>query len=194
MADIEKYIVENATSLFAAYGPQAVTMDDIASVCGISKKTLYRFFENKEMLIVCILKNLFDTSILSWRPDEGAKPDALHELDRFLNVIQNMLTILTPAFFHGIRKQAPMGYHLLAEFGVFTLSPFLVGIVKNGQSEGVFKIEIEAGAATTLYCQLLKNIMENAPDFFNDKPLSIQSANLFFRQGLLNHKTKDSFA
>lgn len=187
MADTEKYIVENATSLFAAYGPQAVTMDDIASVCGISKKTLYKFFENKEMLIVHILRNLFAGSVRAWNSDAGAKPDALRELDRFFNTVQDILNILTPAFFYGIRKQSPIGHHLLAEFGMFTLHPFLVMIIKNGQSEGVFKTEIEAGTASILYGHLLKNILENAPDFLNEKQLSIQSANLFFRQGLLSN-------
>ena len=48
-------LIEKSTELFLAYGIQHVSMDDIADKCGISKKTIYKFFENKNDLLLHII-------------------------------------------------------------------------------------------------------------------------------------------
>ncbi len=44
-------IVQRASDLFLRLGFKSITMDDIAADMGISKKTIYKYFENKELLI-----------------------------------------------------------------------------------------------------------------------------------------------
>ncbi len=44
-------IIAKATDMFLRLGFKSVTMDDIASEMSISKKTIYKYFENKELLI-----------------------------------------------------------------------------------------------------------------------------------------------
>ncbi len=51
-------IVEKATTLFMQNELHSVSMDDIASYSGISKKTLYGNFQSKEMLVETIVQKL----------------------------------------------------------------------------------------------------------------------------------------
>src|SRR5204863_3766378 len=44
-------IIKKAGELFLKVGFKSITMDDIAREMGISKKTIYKHFENKELLI-----------------------------------------------------------------------------------------------------------------------------------------------
>ena len=44
-------IMSKASDLFMKLGFKSVTMDDIAGEMCISKKTIYKFFSNKEILI-----------------------------------------------------------------------------------------------------------------------------------------------
>ncbi len=44
-------IIKKATDMFLKLGFKSVTMDDIACEMCISKKTIYKYFSNKEMLI-----------------------------------------------------------------------------------------------------------------------------------------------
>ena len=44
-------IIAKATDMFLKLGFKSVTMDDIAGEMSISKKTIYKYFENKELLI-----------------------------------------------------------------------------------------------------------------------------------------------
>lgn len=44
-------IIEKATEVFLKHGFKSITMDDIANQMGISKKTIYKYYANKEMLV-----------------------------------------------------------------------------------------------------------------------------------------------
>ena len=44
-------IINKATEMFLKLGFKSVTMDDIACEMCISKKTIYKYFQNKEVLI-----------------------------------------------------------------------------------------------------------------------------------------------
>ena len=52
-------IVHKATEMFLKLGFKSVTMDDIASEMCISKKTIYKFFANKELLIEDYMNLIF---------------------------------------------------------------------------------------------------------------------------------------
>ena len=49
-------IIAAAAKCFEQYGPQRTSMDDIAEAAGISRKTLYRVFEDRPKLIQAILQ------------------------------------------------------------------------------------------------------------------------------------------
>ncbi|WP_026463278.1 TetR/AcrR family transcriptional regulator [Adhaeribacter aquaticus] len=55
MEELKKRIVDKATQLFLKQGPKGVTMDQVSDDCGISKRTLYQNFKDKnELLLVCL--------------------------------------------------------------------------------------------------------------------------------------------
>jgi AcrR family transcriptional regulator len=54
-------ILIGATDLFLNYGFKSVTMDDIASALGVSKKTIYQHFDNKTKLVEATTLSLFES-------------------------------------------------------------------------------------------------------------------------------------
>lgn len=55
--ELRERIIETAVKAFAAQGIKSITMDDIATSLGISKRTLYEVFPDKETLLEeCILR------------------------------------------------------------------------------------------------------------------------------------------
>src|ERR1700685_4585989 len=51
-----RQIVEGARSIFLAQGVDAASMNDIARAAGVSKGTLYVYFDNKEQLFEAIVR------------------------------------------------------------------------------------------------------------------------------------------
>lgn len=51
----KQIIVDAAAKCFEQYGPQRTSMDDIAEAAGISRKTLYRVFDDRPKLVQAVL-------------------------------------------------------------------------------------------------------------------------------------------
>ncbi|OIQ16024.1 MAG: TetR family transcriptional regulator [Flavobacterium sp. MedPE-SWcel] len=58
---MKERIIEKATDMFMTLGFKSVTMDDIATELGISKKTIYQHFCNKRSLVEATTFNMFNT-------------------------------------------------------------------------------------------------------------------------------------
>ncbi|MCB0433144.1 MAG: TetR/AcrR family transcriptional regulator, partial [Mangrovimonas sp.] len=57
---MEQKILQNAAEMFLNYGFKSVTMDDIANTMGISKKTIYQYYENKNKLVEATTMYVFE--------------------------------------------------------------------------------------------------------------------------------------
>ena len=53
--EIKDRIQEKATELFMRFGIRSVSMDDIATQLGMSKKTIYQFFADKDELVDAVM-------------------------------------------------------------------------------------------------------------------------------------------
>mgnify|MGYP000232550865 FL=1 len=73
-------ILIKATDMFLTLGYKSVTMDDIAAEMGISKKTIYQHFGNKDELVNESTLHLFET--ISYGIDEicGLDKNPIEEL------------------------------------------------------------------------------------------------------------------
>ncbi len=57
---MKEHIIEEATKLFVQYGLKAIRMDDIAAQLGVSKRTIYEIFGDKENLIYECMNHYYD--------------------------------------------------------------------------------------------------------------------------------------
>ncbi len=55
----KEHIIQQAARMFSTYGIKAVRMDDIAHELGVSKRTLYELFGDKEQLIYDAMMHLY---------------------------------------------------------------------------------------------------------------------------------------
>ncbi|WP_163515910.1 TetR/AcrR family transcriptional regulator [Gelidibacter japonicus] len=76
----KKELIEKVTDLFLENGPKTVTMDEVSKTLGMSKKTLYQLYKNKDELIEAVLSNKLDDVL-----------EHLHEINRTVdNAIDRM--------------------------------------------------------------------------------------------------------
>lgn len=62
--ELKGRIIDTALKAFSEHGIKSITMDDIAASLGISKRTLYEVFQDKETLLAqCILKEQQETHL-----------------------------------------------------------------------------------------------------------------------------------
>jgi len=77
--NMKERIQQKAEELFWRYGIRSVTMDEIASQLGISKKTIYQFYADKDALVKDIFKGITDENKKKCTYFRGIAENAIHE-------------------------------------------------------------------------------------------------------------------
>ncbi|MEO8116947.1 MAG: TetR/AcrR family transcriptional regulator [Bacteroidota bacterium] len=134
-------IEEKARELFMRYGFKAITMDEIASHSGTSKKTIYQYFSDKKELVNIIIDNQLkilqgDIEILR------NTHDPISEVLLNLESSESLLNTMNPHFLFEMEKCYPGAY---AKFLNYKHQFFLKAIKENlerGIEEGVYREQI----------------------------------------------------
>lgn len=141
--DYRERIVEKAAEMFRTYGIRAVTMDMLAHEMGISKRTIYEVFSDKEEVLKGVLK---------WmgQKQKDVMDRVLKESDNVIEAVFRILDIMSdhfrntsPAFRLDMKK-----YHndAVKMIDVNGSSPYSEGntmILKRGIEEGLFRDDID---------------------------------------------------
>jgi len=84
-------IVRAAVEEFRTAGYEATSMDRIAAVAGVSKRTVYNHFPSKEELFALILEELWESSVASvelpYRPEQPLQAQLLQLLGQKLQLL-----------------------------------------------------------------------------------------------------------
>ncbi len=95
-------ILDGAQEVFTKQGIGKARMDDIARQTGLSKGTLYLYFENKESLVIAILERIFSRAFRRLESQAAPEPTAEQAVLRFTeDAIRGYLGMLrmTPIVF-----------------------------------------------------------------------------------------------
>src|SRR5205823_1985521 len=72
-------ILQKAHELFMRYGIRSVSMDDMAAQLGMSKKTLYQYYSDKEELIDAVVTALLAGNQKQCMEGKQNAENAIHE-------------------------------------------------------------------------------------------------------------------
>lgn len=110
---VKERIAEGAFKLFMQYGIKVISMDDITLHPGISKKTIYKRFENKDQLVKEAL-----TTYLNQIKDECPQQNgnAAEEFCLHINAIIKKLLLFHTSFFYDLKKYHNQAYQVWREY------------------------------------------------------------------------------
>jgi AcrR family transcriptional regulator len=138
-------IVEAARAHFFSHGFRSVTMDDLATALGISKKTLYVHFPDKIALLEAVLADKFAGLEARLNEISRAYPDnfpaALHEL---LAGTQRELDEIKPPFVRDMRQKAPQVFKIVERRRAELIQRFFGKLFAEGQRTGMVRRDLPA--------------------------------------------------
>jgi TetR/AcrR family transcriptional regulator, cholesterol catabolism regulator len=180
-------IVEKAEILFMQNGLHSVSMDDIASYTGISKKTLYGNFQSKELLVNTIVQKLISKTSKYIRLCPDISPNAVKEIENFSEHILGVLEILTRKFIRDLKRYYPETYTLLTVFRDNSIIPYIERCLRRGITEEIFRNDINIRETGWLYCWQIQNVLEGDTSHAEVSEV-IENANDLFLHGISNSK------
>jgi len=136
MVDCKNRIIEEAAIMFRTYGIRAVTMDMIASNLGMSKRTIYENFRDKEDLLINVMRCMEDHRKRLVEDTLQTSSDVIDAVFKLLKITSEHFREMSPAFFIDIKKY----HHTIFKDGMGG-TPDLSGslkIVERGVADGIF--------------------------------------------------------
>ncbi len=103
-------IREKARDLFMQFGLRSVSMDDIATGLGMSKKTIYQYYADKDELIVAVIHEEIQQTQTTCEKDRQQSSNAVHELFLAMEMVVEMFSAMNPSLLFDMQKYHPRAF------------------------------------------------------------------------------------
>ena len=162
--EIKDRILNHAQQLFMRNGIKSVSMDDIAAHLAISKKTLYKWFENKDEIVQATMSRHLDSTQHECTTMIDGASSAIDELFRMLTWIKQEFSNVHPSIFYDLKKFHATTWQLWqAHKNEFILSQIVVNL-RRGIAEGLFRADLDVDVLARL--RLAQIELQFDPDLF----------------------------
>ncbi len=133
VAGQEIKILHGSRDLFFKHGIKSITMDEIAKYLNISKKTIYTFYKDKNLLVKLMVKSELENEIEVLKVIRTTSENPIEEMLKIMTHLQQFLRRFNPIIFHDLQK-----YHIGAweEFRSFQ-DKTLIGFVEENLKKGI---------------------------------------------------------
>jgi AcrR family transcriptional regulator len=141
-------ILEKAHELFMRYGVRSVSMDDIAAQLGMSKKTLYQYYTDKEELVDAVLSEMLEKNRNECAAYRQDAENAVHEVFQAFGMIQEMFSNMNPSIVFDLEKYHPAVYKKLAHHKKVFMYQVIGQNLERGVKEELYRQEINVDVLT----------------------------------------------
>jgi TetR/AcrR family transcriptional regulator, cholesterol catabolism regulator len=157
---IKDRIVEEAAKLFKAFGIKSVTMDQLAGQLGISKRTIYEVFSDKDELLTSVLGLIADRQrAMVARVLEGSE-SAIHAIFKLLESSRDHYQDMSPAFQSDLKKyhfQVLMSKTVNNEMPDYRVH---IKLIERGIQERLFRNDINPDIVNRTLYSLGRSVMD----------------------------------
>jgi len=162
---MEIKILNTASDLFLSLGFKSVTMDDLANEMGISKKTIYKYFSNKEELVEAtttfVHNHISETICQITTQGLNAISENFAIKIAFKNIFKKSKT--SPMF--QLKKYYPKTYKNLIDNEFEMFKECIGSNLEKGINEGYYREDINKDIVLKFYFILVFGLHDN--DIFN---------------------------
>ena len=154
--ETSKRIADKASTLFMQNGIRCTGMDTIAEGLGMSKKTIYRFYPNKDRLVMMFVGHEIDANADQCKLLYRKADNAIAELFMVMVAIRELFTRLNTALIDELEKNPPDSYRLLKNYQSVFLADLIDRNLARGVDEQLYRDDINRKLLANL---LLENFM-----------------------------------
>ena len=182
--DQKERIVAQAMQMFVSEGIKSVRMDDIARQLGVSKRTLYELFGDKESLLYLALEHWFECKRLERIRVSADAENVLEAMFRVLVCVMDDSESIQ-RLLGNLRKFYPGVYGRLLREGSSKSRQDLRSMLERGISDGLFVATINIDLAISVLYYTASAITDRKdlllPAGMSEREAFVQIVSNFFR-------------
>lgn len=148
--ELKDRIIEESIKQFFQRGVRAITMDDVAKKMGISKRTLYEMFKDKDDLLVHCLQFFDGERKRVVQQVRETAPDIIAVFFSFLQLGVQSFKTINPLFVLDLKKyHYEVWYEFDRQFEIQDIE-LNTSILSEGIEEGLFRSDINKDVVTKI--------------------------------------------
>ncbi len=167
--DYRQKITEEAAVMFRTYGIRAVTMDMLANHMGISKRTIYEVFKDKDELLNGVIKwmTLKQSEVMTRFMNESG--NVIEAIFKMLDLVGDHFSKMSPAFQMDIKNWHKKMFNYTKEIDYLPYYRNNSEIIARGIKEGVFRNDIDVEITNKCLLEVVR--MSNDNDIFSTEEI-----------------------
>jgi TetR/AcrR family transcriptional regulator, cholesterol catabolism regulator len=142
MSQIER-IIQGGEELFLTAGIKSVTMDDIAKHLGMSKKTIYQFFKDKNELVIALVKKKLQDDEDQMCAIISKSGNVIEEMINMMKCSEEIFSRINPIVIHDMQKYHPDAWKQFQNFKSDVLIHTLEELLTKGIKQGYIRPDID---------------------------------------------------
>ncbi|WP_224484946.1 TetR/AcrR family transcriptional regulator [Robertkochia aurantiaca] len=153
-------ILDKSAEMFLSYGFKSVTMDDIASEMGISKKTIYQHYNNKTKLVEASVFHIYESICDGIQAIHDTAENPIEELYNFKRYIMRHLKNERSSPHYQLKKYYPRIYDELMWKQFQLMLKNVSENLQKGIEMGIYRSTLDVGFVTRLYFKGISGIKD----------------------------------
>lgn len=137
-------IVSEAHRIFIRYGIRNINLDEIAAHLHVSKKTIYKFFSNKNALIKNVLETELSNIDYIIKTQQHKGDNAVREILLAKISMKKLFSVLNRCLKDDIKKYCPSGYKKIKSYSSKVIYDLIIDNIERGKLENLYREEIKS--------------------------------------------------
>ena len=142
--DVKERILGESEMLFFRYGVRRVTMDDVAKALGMSKKTLYQYYSDKDELVAEATRAHLERERIEFDEIFCNSENSIKCLFSISQCMRKSLSEINPSVLFELKRFYPKSWEYWTEFKDQFIFKSIVENIKKGIEEEYFRSEVNA--------------------------------------------------
>lgn len=156
--EINDQILAKSLELFKRYGIRSITMDEIAGQCGISKKTLYQQYGDKDSLVMASVRCMLDHAEKGCQHYTETSRNAIEAMFMGMDMMREIFEGVNPAMVLDVRKYHYNSYAEIEQHKKQFMNKLIEQNLLKGQSEGLYRTDLKIPIIVELH-QIITNLI-----------------------------------
>lgn len=186
-------IIQSSLKMFMKYGIKSISMDDISKELGMSKKTLYNFINNKDELVMAVVKSFTDSEKVIIGEFQKSASNAIEEMANIGRYVLQHMREIKPALKFDLKKYYPKVWKEISKIHFPFIEKTIQENINRGKSEGYYLADTNELIISKIYVAIGQSLVD--PDIFplaQYNPGDIYHSYFFYHMnGIMNEVGKN---
>jgi len=186
-------IINKSAMIFLRHGIKSVTMDDLARELGMSKKTIYNHFKEKDELVKSIVSTLIERNRTACESGRIKAENAIEALMNISEYSTRLFMEIHTSVFFDLQKYYPEAWSIIKQHRLAFVSNQITQNIIRGQEEGFYISELDPKIMSGIHLALISAMTDG--DIFeveaNNYGKLLEQIVLFQLRGVVNEKGRE---